>query len=241
MRQVALHVRRVLPEAAKEGAAKLGPEGRGALEQVGRPGPRDEPERDLEAAGPVDPHTAWIRRDPASDVAGEDLREALVPRQAIRLTESHHPLVAIQLPDDLAIADGLAVQRVDPAPVAPGRAAATHWVQMPVHRIAESELPVTEEVETALDQRLSLVQDAVAGPRGPLIQQRGGLPVGRAGKEARAWDREDGVRSRCGAGVQARETPVDPLRGLLPGPAAYLRWGHLEEAPHVHGGLAGAR
>ena len=238
MGEVPLHVRGVLPEAPRDEGSKPGPHARRILEEVKRPGPGDEPEGHLEATGPVDADPAGVARNPASKVRAEGLGKPLVSGQPVGLAEPDHPLVAVQLPDDLAVPEGLSIQRIDRAPVPHGCASAADRVEVPVDGLAEAEVPIAEEVEAATKQRLGLAQDPVTGPRGSTVEQRTDSLVPCPPEEG--CDRPQ--RTLRGVDlvptVEPGKVAVDPLRGLLPGPAAYLRRGHLEEAPEVHGGLA---
>src|SRR3982750_2275597 len=73
-------------------------------EKLKCPDPRHRPERYLETAGPVDPHSRRILLHPAIQVVNEGLGEDLVARQHISHAEGEKMLVAVQFPDNLAIA-----------------------------------------------------------------------------------------------------------------------------------------
>src|SRR5207247_6363011 len=78
---------------------------RGALEQGQRPAPGDQPEPYLQAARPVDAHPKGIGTHPLFHIPAEEVRVPLVASESVRLAEIEQPLVAVELPDHLAISD----------------------------------------------------------------------------------------------------------------------------------------
>ena len=81
------------------------------------PTPRDEPERNFQAARPVDAHARRVQAKPCQQVSNQRLRVALIAGQSPGLAEVHEPLVAVELPGHFAVADRVAVQRIQPTPV----------------------------------------------------------------------------------------------------------------------------
>src|SRR5438034_699984 len=120
---------------------------RGALEQGQRPAPGDQPEPYLQAARPVDAHPNGIGTHPLFHIPAEEVRVPLVASESVRLAEIEQPLVAVELPDHLAISDQRGVERIEVTPVNKWRAATRRRVQVPVHRIAEVEGAVAQQIE----------------------------------------------------------------------------------------------
>src|SRR5438046_7597403 len=88
-----------------------------AAQQVEHPEPRDPTERNLEAARPVDPALARVGLDPRVDVRERLSGPPLVTAEVVRLCEMQQPLMAVELPGDLAVADHALVEVWDLAPV----------------------------------------------------------------------------------------------------------------------------
>src|SRR5262249_14331482 len=109
---------------------------------------------DLEAARPVDPDPGRVGVDPLTDVLREGARISRLAGHAIRLSELNHPLVAVQLPDHLAVADRLRVERIDEAPVSVGGATVRDRGQTTGDRIAGRARRVAQEIEAAATYRL---------------------------------------------------------------------------------------
>src|SRR5205807_1462607 len=104
---------------------------RGALEQGQRPAPGDQPEPYLQAARPVDAHPNGIGTHPLFHIPAEEVRVPLVASESVRLAEIEQPLVAVELPDHLAISDQRGVERIEVTPVNKWRAATRRRVQVP--------------------------------------------------------------------------------------------------------------
>src|SRR5262245_40177085 len=158
---MAPHERSVGPDRRKHPNAELGRERRRSSEEPENPAPGDEPERDLEAAGPVDPKARRVRSQPVVDVPRTDHGVALVPRQPIRMTQLRQPLVTVQLPDDLAVTHASGIQGIKSAPVNEGTPPARYRVEVPVDRLSEGKLAVPQEVEAPADERLGLRHHAL--------------------------------------------------------------------------------
>src|SRR5437867_2111567 len=146
---------------------------RGALEQGQRPAPGDQPEPYLQAARPVDAHPNGIGTHPLFHIPAEEVRVPLVASESVRLAEIEQPLVAVELPDHLAISDQRGVERIEVTPVNKWRAATRRRVQVPVHRIAEVECAVAEQIEATPaqgvcdgDNSAALLQGRAHSPRG---------------------------------------------------------------------------
>jgi hypothetical protein len=115
-----------------------------------RPHPRHHPERELEAARPVDAEPAWVRAQPSIEVRHELFSVASIAGESVSLSETHGPLVAVQLPHDLAVPDRPAVEWVEPAPVHERRAPSVHRVEMPVDRHSKMQPAMAQDLEFSL-------------------------------------------------------------------------------------------
>jgi len=70
--------------------------------------------------------------------------------------------MAIELPDDLAVADGGRVERVEPAPVHARRAARRHGIEMPVDRLAEGQAAIAQQIEPSRERIVRGGDDPIA-------------------------------------------------------------------------------
>jgi hypothetical protein len=111
-------------------------DGRRVAQQQQRPAPGDEPKRHLEGSGPVDADTLRVGGKPPVDRRDAFGGVTLVTRQYSRLRQAHHPLMAIQLPDDPAVIGVLGTQRIE----------------VPIDRIAKPQGLVAEKRELPLRQ-----------------------------------------------------------------------------------------
>ena len=111
-------------------------------------------------------------------VAAKRLGVALVARQPVRLAQADEPLVAVELPDDLAVPHARGVEEVDVGSSARAGPAATHRIEVPVDRIAEGQPAIAEQVEAPSEKRLGLVDERRFGP-GHTTAQLGG-PIMRS-------------------------------------------------------------
>ena len=66
----------------------------------------------------------------------------------MRASKREPVLVTVQLPDHLAVADQTHVERIDAAPVNEWRSCARDRIEVPVDRIAEIEIVISEKIET---------------------------------------------------------------------------------------------
>jgi hypothetical protein len=139
--------------------------------------------------------------------------------------------VTAQLPDDLAVADDIRVERIDAAPMQPRRAMAGYRIQTPVHRVAKPKVTVAEEIEASLEQTVGVVADGAAMLLARPGERCQSCRIGRTRKETvrqrLAHQRQGRVAAR-----QLRRPPreerlrrlrpardghtLDPLRSLLP-------------------------
>jgi len=109
------------------------------LDQGQRPAPRDQPQAQLEHAGPVDAPAGRIIIEPALPLIEERAGAALFPLQQPGLAEGDKVLVAVELPDllDARAAAGPPVR--DGRPVAEGHGALRQGIEMPVDACGEFE------------------------------------------------------------------------------------------------------
>src|SRR5881628_2332502 len=119
-----------------------------APEEEQRPAPGDETERHFETTRPIDALSSRIRGGPLVHRPDERLAIALVTGQPVGLAESDEPLVAIQLPYDLAVSHDGAVERIQLTPVNERRAPSRDWIELPVDGLSEGEGAVAQEVES---------------------------------------------------------------------------------------------
>src|SRR5690606_2364224 len=83
---------------------------RRALEKAEYPAPGYRAKRQLQAARPVDSELGRVALDPVVQQRRRTSGVVLVTREAPCLGEREHPLVPVELPGDLVVADGLDVQ-----------------------------------------------------------------------------------------------------------------------------------
>ena len=240
-REIPLDVAGMRPDGGEQEGAQLGGDRPRAFEQHQRPAPGDQPEGRLQAARPVDADPRGICPQPCPHIPGEGLRVPLVPRQPVGLTEVEPPLVAAQLPNDLAVSDRSRIERIEPAPVHERRAPARDRIQVPVHGIAEVEPAVPQQIEAPPADLVGGGDDRFARARDPLdLPDRVGGARG-ALEKAQGHPLAEGVEERGGHGPAAvrRNKPVEPFRRLLPAAHGDLGGRHLQQALQPH--TAGAR
>src|SRR5690606_41007583 len=80
------------------------------LQQFQRVAPGDRTKAELQAAGPVDSVLGWIVLDPEIEQLCRTQGVYIVAREAPCLRQRHHPLVTVELPGDLVVANRLDVQ-----------------------------------------------------------------------------------------------------------------------------------
>src|SRR6266550_8246760 len=114
-----------------------------------RPAPCDEPECNFEAARPVDADAWWVQAKPRQHRVDDGLRITPVAGQSPRLRQLNEPLMAIELPDHFAVTNRCAVERVHLAPMNEGSTPARNRIEVPIERIAELEIAISEEIESA--------------------------------------------------------------------------------------------
>ena len=220
-REVALDVRGVVTHHGEQ--LSLEARRQGLAEQRQRPQPGDQPQRHLQAARPVDASPARVRGRPPADRPDEGPAPAFVACEPIRLPERHQPLVAAELPLDLAVSNLPAVEHIQPAPVHERRAHAGHRVELPVQWIAEREALVAEQIEAAGARTSGPFHQRGRGLRLALAHQRGGGGIGRAGEEALAVEL---ARGRRVAALPRQRRALEPLEGLLAPAVHDLGGGH---------------
>jgi hypothetical protein len=115
--EVALEVGSVSTHPREHLRNELRREVRRLPEEHEGPAPGNDPERHLEAARPVDSETRRVGAEPATSEVRERLRIALVTGRSIGYPQGHEKLLAAQLPDHLAVAEGDGIRGVDQAPV----------------------------------------------------------------------------------------------------------------------------
>src|SRR5438309_4736259 len=211
---------------------------RGALEQGQRPAPGDQPEPYLQAARPVDAHPNGIGTHPLFHIPAEEVRVPLVASESVRLAEIEQPLVAIECPYHLAISDQLVVERIEVTPVNKWRAATRRRVQLPVHRIAEVECAVAQQIEATPAQGVCDGDNSAALRQGREHSRRG-VGVGRA-LEKPAQDHSCARVAhprRSSRRANRRDRSVDPFPGFLTAPHHHLGERHPQDAlrPHTDG------
>src|SRR5262249_50271702 len=113
------------------------------------------------ARHPVDTEPWWIGPHPVANVRAERAGVALVVGQPIGLPETHEPLVSVQLPDHLVVADTDGVEMIQLTKVHSRSAPPRDGIKMQVDRVPEREIPVSQEVEPAAAERLGTSQHLV--------------------------------------------------------------------------------
>src|SRR5690606_6814983 len=119
------------------------------LQQFQRVAPGDRTKAELQAAGPVDSVLGWIVLDPEIEQLCRTQGVYIVAREAPCLRQRHHPLVTVELPGDLVVANRLDVQVRNATPVFHGSALARYRVELPVRAYAPVDTSVAEQVELA--------------------------------------------------------------------------------------------
>jgi hypothetical protein len=237
--QVPLDVRGVGYHGREKPRLQLGREGPRGTQQQEDPAPRDEAERHLEAAGPVDADAPWVLRHPMVEVPSGLLGIPLVARESMRLRQRHEPLMAAQLPDHLAVPDGGRFEGVDASPWHARGLPAGDRIAMPVDGMAEVEAPIAEQVEPFPQRRLGRAHDPGARLRHPLAQKGRDLRVADAPKEAaRAHGQELLAQAAVVQGdacaVFEGHPGLQPLGCVLPAPRRELGEAHLPQAAEPH-------
>ena len=205
-----------------------------ATEEEECPAPCDEPQGHLEAARPVDAQPWRVGSRPLVQDPREGIRVGLVPRQPVSLTETDEPVVAVQLPDDLAVAYECGVERVESAPVAERGAHLRDRIEMPVHRIAEGKAPVPEQIEAATAGRVGQRQYLTAGLGHADAQEPRRLLARRALEKPPEPKCCEGVerRHRGVFGPVVKACPLEALPDLLPATASDLCEPYPPEPSH---------
>ena len=119
---------------------------------VQRPGPGECTEGDLEHARPVDANEWRIRGKPAFELIDDRPRVARLACQPRRPAKLHPVLMAIQLPDDLVVAN-LRIQKRHVAIEDTRCGAAVNWIEMPVHMAIRGvrEVAIAEEIAGSVE------------------------------------------------------------------------------------------
>ena len=191
-----------------------------------RPAPRHQTQRRLEAARPVDPPLRRVGLHPMRRLPSERLREPLLAGQPVGLAQDDHPLVAVQLPDHLAVPRAGGIQRIETAPVPRGGSPPRHGVEVPVDRVAEPQPAVSQEIEAPGADRFGGRQQRAGRARQAGAQDGGGRRIAGSGKEAVAH-RLPEARQR----IRPRAAPSAPARRVAWRPRAARHAEPLEQGP----------
>ncbi len=174
------------------------------------------------------------------------LDQAVVGGEGVLLSEGDPPLVPIELPDHLAVADLLAVERIERAEVHLGGDASGERIEVPVDGIAEVEGAVPQQVEAAVAAAIDHLHHFGLRARAGLAQQRRRAGFERAGEEpiAVAGGRQqlegiDRLLDVGGAALEARaariaERALDPLARFLRAAIGDLPHARLQQPFEVH-------
>jgi hypothetical protein len=146
-RRKAEEVARVTIDRGEPGSHEPVVESRRATKDWPNVEPRDRPEPDFKAAGPIDANLRRVGLEPFAQQSRGARRIARVPGESVRLRQGDDETVAVELPDDLVIADGLPIERIDPAEVNERRPPAVQRIEVPVHGSAEVKLSESEDLE----------------------------------------------------------------------------------------------
>ena len=132
--------------------------------QMQRPDPGDRAEPELQHAAPVDPTQRRIGLQPALQLGGDNVYVAAVSCQPRRPAERKPVLMAIELPDDLVIAN-LGIEVGHSGPEGSRGSAPVHGVEVPVGRATagEREVAVPEQVVAASHEPFTTADGFIQG------------------------------------------------------------------------------
>ncbi len=131
------------------------------LEEVQPPDPGNRAERQLEAAGPVDPAFGRVPVHPAHQVLHERRRVPFVPAIPVGFPQNHEVLMPIELPNQLVVGRTVGLGVLDHAPMQAADALSGHRIEVPVHREAKVHAGTSQQVEQPLPNTFGLFEDAV--------------------------------------------------------------------------------
>src|SRR5262245_4826727 len=134
------------------------------------PEPLNRTEGDIQTGSPADAHPGGICVDPRRELKGDPSGIPVIVGQPISLTESNEMRAAIDLPNDFEVTFADWRNRINFAPVHKRSALPTYRIEMPVYRIAELQVGITEQVEFPGNHLLrggddchTLVREAITG------------------------------------------------------------------------------
>ena len=216
----------VRPKPLRNGAA--------FRQQVPHPKPRQAPERHFKRTSPIHADRVGVLLLPVVPKRQQLRDELLPPGQPVRLRQRGQPLLPVQLPDDLVVADLLEVEESDLVPGPAGRALGVYGVELPVHFRSVVQGVEAQDVEAVLRDPPRLLDDAVRLFREALAQRLDNLGhVCRGKEEAPGSSRHaSGHRSRY-IHAQRAPQPVPALRRLLTRARADLFPAHTGQPPRV--------
>ena len=229
-RPVPLQVAAVERQRAQEIRFEAGGKRERLAQQLPRPQPREAAEGDLQRARPVDPEGIGVLPLPVVPERDQLLREVLLLREPVGCGQRRHPLVSVQLPHDLVVADLGEVEEADPVPRRERRAPSVHGVEMPVDVLAVLDAFPPEQVESmlgdpprALDDGARLLWEASAQRLEDLRHLAG------REEEAARLDAHAAPSGSGEVGAEAAAHGVPPLCRLLRGARADFRPAHAGE------------
>ena len=150
----------------------------------------------------------------------------------------------VQLPDDLVVADEGVVEVINPAPVSERRPPSGDRVEVPVHRLAEEQSSVPEEIEAAAAHGVRGAHHLVPDGGQPDVQELGRSLTHRPCEEPprphgpKGFDVDGVTRREPVSREQAR--PVEYLRDLLPASTEQFVQAHAPQASSHRRVLRGA-
>src|SRR5438270_4218235 len=215
----------------------IGRKGAHIADEQKTPAPGNEAERNFQAARPVDAHARRVDAEPRLNVFDEGLPVALISGQPPCLAEVNEPLMTIELPDHFAVAHGRAIEGIEPAPVNEWSAAVRNRIEVPVDRVAEFEVAVSEEIETPMRDTIRGDQDGLTLLDVGTGQYFRHSRIENTFEEVLSAMREEPVDTfpiSTQLTVRRRRgdtDAVDPLQGLLPAAEHELRQSHPEHSP----------
>ena len=167
---------------------------RRAAKQLEAPAPGHQSQRHLQAAGPVDAHAPGVGGHPGAHAIGKHRGIPFVAGETVGLSQMNQPLVAIELPDDLAVSDHVAIERIPirlPSAHERPNQRSGHGVEMPVDRLSENEVAVAEEIEKIDPPRHDLMARTIGCGRRPNRRNPGVMRTDPAAwRRGRARDSE---------------------------------------------------
>src|SRR5438132_1549282 len=170
-RKVVVNVSSAHTESPQPFVTKTGYHGWRICEQKICPDPRQTSERHFQAAGPI--NADWIRvfSVPVLPLVEYFLGKPLITCKPVCLRQNHEMLMAVQFPDNFAIAGFFKIKIADVEPELSGRPFNVNPVEMPINQHAIIKAFITKQIKAMAGDLLRPPNNLCRLLRQPLLKQ----------------------------------------------------------------------